>query len=163
TWRSDLVAGVTVGIVALPLALGFGVSSGLTVEQGLITAIVAGLLDAVFGGSHVQVPGPAGARRVGRLPSMASHGAGPIAAGMLRLGKVISIIPWPVIEGFTLGIACIIFLQQVALITSADPAEPGELSTYALVAAVQSLVAADPAHLLWALGAVAIVVAVMVL
>ena len=175
TWRSDLVAGVTVGIVALPLALGFGVSSGLTVEQGLITAIVAGLLAAVFGGSHVQVSGPTGAMVVVLLPIVASHGAGAIAAvtllaglmvmatGMLRLGKVIWIIPWPVIEGFTLGIACIIFLQQVPLITSADPAEPGELSTNALVAAVQSLVAADPAHLLWALGAVAIVVAVMVL
>src|SRR5699024_10821766 len=122
----------------------------------------------VFGGSHVQVSGPTGAMVVVLLPIVASHGAGAIAAvtllaglmvmatGMLRLGKVISIIPWPVIEGFTLGIACIIFLQQVPLITSADPAEPGELSTNALVAAVQSLVAADPAHLPWALGAVEI-------
>ncbi|MGO1685736.1 MAG: SulP family inorganic anion transporter, partial [Brachybacterium sp.] len=68
TWRKDLVAGVTVGIVALPLALGFGVSSGLTAEQGLITAIVAGLLAAVFGGSNVQVSGPTGAMVVVLVP-----------------------------------------------------------------------------------------------
>src|SRR5699024_4959461 len=175
TWRADLVAGVTVGIVALPLALGFGVSSGLTAEQGLITAIVAGLLAAVFGGSNVQVSGPTGAMVVVLLPIVASHGAGAIAAvtllaglmvmgtGLLRLGKVVSIIPWPVIDGFTLGIACIIFMQQIALLTTADAALPGALSSTALVAAVQSLAAADLAHLAWALGAVAIVVACMVL
>ena len=119
TWRKDLLAGVTVGIVALPLALGFGVSSGLTAEQGLITAIVAGLLAAVFGGSNVQVSGPTGAMVVVLVPIVANYGVGAIAAvtllaglivlvtGLLRLGKVVSIIPWPVIEGFTLGIACI--------------------------------------------------------
>ncbi|NMA76872.1 MAG: SulP family inorganic anion transporter, partial [Actinomycetales bacterium] len=175
TWRKDLVAGVTVGIVALPLALGFGVSSGLTAEQGLITAIVAGLLAAVFGGSNVQVSGPTGAMVVVLVPIVANYGAGAIAAvtllagllvmatGLLRLGKVVSIIPWPVIEGFTLGIACIIFMQQIPLITSSDPAVPGELSSNALVAAVQSLTTADATYLLWALGAVAIVAACMVI
>ena len=175
TWRKDLVAGVTVGIVALPLALGFGVSSGLTAEQGLITAIVAGLLAAVFGGSNVQVSGPTGAMVVVLVPIVANYGVGAIAAvtllaglivtvtGLLRLGKVVSIIPWPVIEGFTLGIACIIFMQQIPLITSADPAAPGEHSSNALVAAAQSLLAADPTYLLWALGAVAIVAACMVI
>ncbi|MGO1257979.1 MAG: SulP family inorganic anion transporter, partial [Brachybacterium sp.] len=175
TWRKDLLAGVTVGIVALPLALGFGVSSGLTAEQGLITAIVAGLLAAVFGGSNVQVSGPTGAMVVVLVPIVANYGVGAIAAvtllaglivtvtGLLRLGKVVSIIPWPVIEGFTLGIACIIFMQQIPLITSADPAAPGEHSSNALVAAAQSLIAADPAYLLWALGAVAIVAACMVI
>ncbi|HIY24790.1 MAG TPA: SulP family inorganic anion transporter [Candidatus Brachybacterium merdigallinarum] len=175
TWRQDLLAGVTVGIVALPLALGFGVSSGLTAEQGLVTAIVAGLLAAVFGGSNVQVSGPTGAMVVVLLPIVANYGAGAIVAvtliaglmvtvaGLLRLGKVVSIIPWPVIEGFTLGIACIIFLQQVPQITSATPAEPGELSTNALVAALQSLARADLVHLVWALGAVLIVAAVMVI
>ena len=175
TWRKDLVAGVTVGIVALPLALGFGVSSGLTAEQGLITAIVAGLLAAVFGGSNVQVSGPTGAMVVVLVPIVASHGVGAIAAvtllaglmvmatGLLRLGKVVSIIPWPVIEGFTLGIACIIFMQQVPLIASADTAEPGELSSNALVAAAQSLAAADLAHLAWGLGAALIVVAIMLI
>lgn len=175
TWRKDLVAGVTVGIVALPLALGFGVSSGLTAEQGLVTAIVAGLLAAVFGGSNVQVSGPTGAMVVVLVPIVANYGVGAIAAvtllaglmvmatGLLRLGKVVSIIPWPVIEGFTLGIACIIFLQQVPQITSADPAEPGELSSNALVAAVQSLAMADPQYLAWALGAVVIVAACMLI
>src|SRR5690606_8636496 len=80
TWRRDLIAGVTVGIVALPLALGFGVSSGLTAEQGLITAIVAGLVAAIFGGSNVQVSGPTGAMVVVLLPIVASHGVGAIAA-----------------------------------------------------------------------------------
>ncbi|GAA4521074.1 SulP family inorganic anion transporter [Brachybacterium paraconglomeratum] len=175
TWRKDLVAGVTVGIVALPLALGFGVSSGLTAEQGLITAIVAGLLAAVFGGSNVQVSGPTGAMVVVLVPIVANYGVGAIAAvtllaglmvmatGLLRLGKVVSIIPWPVIEGFTLGIACIIFLQQVPQITSADPAAPGELSSNAVVAAVQSLAVADLVHLAWALGAVLIVAACMLI
>jgi SulP family sulfate permease len=175
TWRKDLLAGVTVGIVALPLALGFGVSSGLTAEQGLITAIVAGLLAAVFGGSNVQVSGPTGAMVVVLLPIVANYGVGAIGAvtllagllvmgaGMLRLGRIVSIIPWPVIEGFTLGIACIIFLQQIPQITSAHPAAPGELSTNALVAAVQSLSRADLVHLAWAVGAALIVAACMLL
>nr|WP_229116012.1 SulP family inorganic anion transporter [Parenemella sanctibonifatiensis] len=173
TWKADLLAGVTVGIVALPLALGFGVSSGLTAEQGLVTAIVAGLLAAVFGGSNVQVSGPTGAMVVVLLPIVASHGAGAVAAvtllagiivlaaGALRLGRVVGVIPWSVIEGFTLGIACIIFLQQVPLVTSAEQAAPGEHSTNAFVAAIQSLAAADPTYLGWGLAAVAVVVASM--
>ncbi|HJB10843.1 MAG TPA: SulP family inorganic anion transporter [Candidatus Brachybacterium merdavium] len=175
TWRKDLLAGVTVGIVALPLALGFGVSSGLTAEQGLVTAIVAGLLAAIFGGSNVQVSGPTGAMVVVLVPIVATYGVGAIAAvtllaglivlvtGLLRLGRVVSIIPWPVIEGFTLGIACIIFMQQVPLVTSPVQAAPGELSSNALVAAVQSLRAADPVYLIWALGAVAVVAACMLI
>src|SRR5699024_11103534 len=173
TWRKDLLAGVTVGIVALPLALGFGVSSGLTAEQGLVTAIVAGLLAAIFGGSNVQVSGPTGAMVVVLVPIVATYGVGAIAAvtllaglivlvtGLLKLGRVVSIIPWPVIEGFTLGIACIIFMQQVPLVTSPVQAAPGELSSNALVAAVQSLLAADPVYLAWALGAAAVVAACM--
>ncbi|MGP5596660.1 SulP family inorganic anion transporter [Brachybacterium alimentarium] len=175
TWKGDLIGGVTVGIVALPLALGFGVSSGLTAEQGLVTAIVAGMLAAVFGGSNVQVSGPTGAMVVVLLPIVATQGAGAVAAvtllagvivvlaGALRLGRVVGVIPWPVIEGFTLGIACIIGMQQLPLITSAHQAEPGELSSNAIVAAVQSLLAMDPAHFVWGLGAVAIVVACMII
>ena len=175
TWKGDLLAGVTVGIVALPLALGFGVSSGLTAEQGLITAIIAGLLAAVFGGSNVQVSGPTGAMVVVLVPIVASHGVAAVAsvtrlagllvlaAGVLRLGRVVGIIPWPVIEGFTLGIACIIFMQQIPLVTSPVQAAPGEHSSNALVAAVQALSAADPGYLLLALGAVAVVVACMLI
>lgn len=126
-WRGDLLAGVTVGVVALPLALAFGISSGLDASAGIITAIVAGLVAAVFGGSNVQVSGPTGAMAVILAPIVATHGAGAvvvisilagivlIAAGVMRLGRVVVYIPWPVIEGFTAGIAIIIALQQVPL------------------------------------------------
>jgi SulP family sulfate permease len=125
SWRADAIAGVTVGIVALPLALAFGVTSGVGAEAGLITAIVAGVVAAVFGGSNVQVSGPTGAMVVVLAPIVATHGAGVVAlvavmagglvlaAGLARLGRVVGVIPWPVIEGFTVGIGAIIFLQQV--------------------------------------------------
>lgn len=175
TWRADLVAGVTVGIVALPLALGFGVSSGLTAEAGLVTAIVAGLLAAVFGGSNVQVSGPTGAMVVVLVPIVATHGPGAVATisvlagivvlalGALRLGRAVSFIPWPVIEGFTLGIAVIIFLQQVPLLTSPTPPGAADHSSNAVIAALQALAHADWGYVPWALGAVAVVVACMVL
>ncbi len=125
SWRKDVVAGLTVGVVALPLALAFGISAGLSARAGLITAIVAGIVAAVFGGSNVQVSGPTGAMAVVLLPVVARYGAGAvplvgIMAGVLvviaalaRLGRFLAFIPWPVIEGFTVGIALIIFLQQV--------------------------------------------------
>ncbi|GAA2013657.1 SulP family inorganic anion transporter [Microbacterium ulmi] len=174
TWRADLLAGLTVGIVALPLALGFGVSSGLTAEAGLVTAIVAGLLAAVFGGSNVQVSGPTGAMVVILVPIVATQGAAAVAtvsvvagivvvaAGALHLGRAVSFIPWPVIEGFTLGIAVIIFLQQVPLLLSPRTAHAGDHSPNAVVAAGQSLTGADWSYVPWALGAAAIVAACMV-
>lgn len=173
SWRADLLSGLTVGIVALPLALGFGISSGAGAEAGLITAIVAGIVAAVFGGSNVQVSGPTGAMVVVLAPIVASHGMGAVAivsilagiivllAGVLRLGRAVSVIPWPVIEGFTLGIAIIIFLQQVPALT--DPAAYGAAHGNVVIAAIESLVTADPLYLLWALGAVAIVAACMLL
>ncbi|KAA1418896.1 SulP family inorganic anion transporter [Nocardioides humilatus] len=123
--RRDLPAGVTVGLVALPLALGFGVSSGLGAGAGLITAIVAGALATVFGGSRVQVSGPTGAMTVVLVPIVAAHGADGVLvvgllAGMILLclgfagaGRFIRYVPVPVVEGFTLGIAIIIGLQQL--------------------------------------------------
>lgn len=147
TWRGDLLAGVTVGIVALPLALAFGISSGAGAEAGLVTAIVAGIVAAVFGGSNIQVSGPTGAMVVVLGPIVASHGPAVVAlvsvmagvvvliGGLLKLGRVVSFIPWPVIEGFTLGIAVIIFLQQVPAAIGATPGPSGN----ALVAALQSL------------------------
>jgi len=125
SWRDDLVAGLTVGVVALPLALAFGISSGLTAEAGLITAVVAGVVAAVFGGSDVQVSGPTGAMTVVLVPIVARHGAEAVlvvslmagallvVAALARLGRFLAYMPWPVIEGFTVGIAVIIFLQQV--------------------------------------------------
>jgi sulfate permease, SulP family len=170
TWRGDLVAGVTVGIVALPLALAFGVSSGAGAEAGLITAIVAGLVAAVFGGSNIQVSGPTGAMVVVLGPIVAAHGVGAVAvvsvmagmvvlaAGAARLGRVVSYIPWPVIEGFTLGIAVIIFLQQVP---AAVGSRPGP-SSNAFIAAVQSFEQISWSTLVWPLAVVALVAAIMV-
>ncbi|WP_217555613.1 SulP family inorganic anion transporter [Streptomyces sp. GbtcB6] len=123
--RRDLLAGLTVAIVALPLALGFGVSSGLGAEAGLATAVVAGALAAVFGGSNLQVSGPTGAMTVVLVPIVAAHGptgvltvglmAGVmlVALALLKAGKYMQYVPAPVVEGFTLGIACVIGLQQV--------------------------------------------------
>ena len=170
TWRGDLLAGVTVGIVALPLALAFGVSSGAGAEAGLITAIVAGLVAAVFGGSNIQVSGPTGAMVVVLGPIVAVHGVGAVAvvsimagvvvlvAGAAKLGRVVSYIPWPVIEGFTLGIAVLIFLQQVP---AAFGATPGA-STNALVAAIQSLGQIDGGTVVWPLLVVIVVAALMI-
>jgi SulP family sulfate permease len=124
-WRSDLIAGVTVGVVALPLALAFGITTGLGAASGLVTAVVAGLVAAVFGGSNVQVSGPTGAMTVVLVPIVARYGVDAvfvvsIMAGLLimlsavlRLGRYLEYMPWPVFEGFTIGIAIIIFLQQV--------------------------------------------------
>ena len=169
TWRGDVVAGITVGIVALPLALAFGVSSGAGAEAGLITAIVAGLVAAVFGGSHIQVSGPTGAMVVVLGPIVAVHGPGAVAAvsimagvivlvaGLARLGRIVSFIPWPVIEGFTLGIAVIVFLQQVPAAIGATAGE----STNALVAAAQALGDARWPDALWPAATVAGVVVIM--
>ena len=173
SWRGDLLAGITVGIVALPLALGFGISSGAGAEAGLITAIVAGVVAAVFGGSNVQVSGPTGAMVVVLAPIVASHGIAAVAlvslmagvvvliAGALRLGRAVSFIPWPVIEGFTFGIAVIIFLQQIPALTGAGAA--GASHTNVALTAVEALARADGTYLLWALGAVAVVAVCMLL
>lgn len=171
SWRVDVTAGITVGIVALPLALAFGVSSGAGPEAGLITAIIAGIVGAVFGGSHVQVSGPTGAMVVVLAPIIAVYGTGVLGilclmaglivlvAGALRLGRTVSYIPWPVIEGFTLGIAVIIFLQQVPTATGTEVGE----STNALVAAVQSLMTVTWPKLGLSLALVALVAAIMVI
>lgn len=168
TWRRDLLAGLTVGIVALPLALAFGVSSGAGAEAGLVTAIVAGVVAAVFGGSNVQVSGPTGAMVVVLGPIVASHGIGAltivsvlaggfvIVAGVLRLGQAVALIPWPVIEGFTLGIAVIIFLQQVPAAVGAT-AVGGE---NALVGTASALAAIGPGAVA-TLGLVLVVALIM--
>ncbi|MFJ6268782.1 SulP family inorganic anion transporter [Pseudarthrobacter oxydans] len=171
SWRTDLLAGITVGIVALPLALAFGVSSGVGAEAGLITAIVAGLVAAVMGGSPVQVSGPTGAMVVVLAPVVALHGPGSVAplslmAGLLvcvlgfsGLGRAVAFIPWPVVEGFTLGIAAIIFLQQVPPATGTS-AVPGHNT---LIAAVEAASAATVPTALVTLAVVAGVAVVMVL
>jgi len=123
--RRDIVAGLTVAVVALPLALAFGITSGLGAGAGLITAIVAGVLAAVFGGSSVQISGPTGAMTVVLVPIVAEFGGpGVLAVGLLAgailiglahggAGRLMQYVPLPVVEGFTVGIAVIIALQQV--------------------------------------------------
>lgn len=122
---ANLLAGATVAIVALPLALGFGVASGLGAAAGLITAVVAGVLAALFGGSNLQVSGPTGAMTVVIVPIVAGHGPGAVLtvgllAGLILLGlsfvgagRFVKFIPITVIEGFTAGIAAVILLQQI--------------------------------------------------
>jgi sulfate permease, SulP family len=121
----DLLAGVTVAVVALPLALGFGVASGMGAAAGIATAVVAGAVAAIFGGSNLQVSGPTGAMTVVLVPIVHKHGAGGVLtvgllAGVLlvalavaRVGRYVRYVPAPVVEGFTAGIAIVIALQQV--------------------------------------------------
>lgn len=128
----DLTAGVMVGLVALPLALGFGVSSGMGATAGLVTAIVAGAVAAVFGGSRVQVSGPTGAMTVVLVPIIATYGPdGVLVVGLMAgimliglgyagAGRFIRYVPVPVIEGFTIGIAVIIALQQAPAALGVD-------------------------------------------
>ncbi|HET7767486.1 MAG TPA: SulP family inorganic anion transporter [Chloroflexota bacterium] len=125
TFRADLVAGLTVAAVALPLALAFGVASGATAAAGLVTAIVAGMLLGALGGAPFQISGPTGAMSAVLIVVAARHGlagvwiAGVMAGllilllGAFRMGRVVSYIPSPVITGFTSGIATIIALGQL--------------------------------------------------
>ena len=121
----DVLAGLTVCAVALPLALAFGVSSGASAAAGLVTAIIAGIVIALLGGASYQISGPTGAMSAVLIGIVATHGlqgvffacfaAGILllAAGVLRLGRLIGFIPMPVIMGFTSGIAIIIALGQI--------------------------------------------------
>lgn len=152
-WRVDLLAGVTVAFVALPLALGFGVTSGAGATAGIVTAIVAGVVAAVFGGSNFQVTGPTGAMTAVLLPIVADYGVGAlpvlgigaglilIVLGLARVGRYVRFIPWPVVTGFTNGIAVIIFLQQLPnVLGTATP--HGESIVVLAVATVRAWAAA---------------------
>ncbi len=122
---SDLMAGVIVGIVALPLAIAFGIASGVTPEKGLFTAIIAGFIISLLGGSRVQIGGPTGAFIVivygivqqygltGLAIATMIAGLMLIAMGLMKLGTVIKFIPYPVVVGFTSGIALTIFATQI--------------------------------------------------
>jgi SulP family sulfate permease len=124
-WRGDVLAGLTVAIVALPLAMALGIASGATPNQGLITAVIAGFLISALGGSRVQVGGPTGAFVVivagiiaaqgypGLIVATLLAGVILIAAGYAGIGKLIRFIPMPVVTGFTSGIAVIIASSQV--------------------------------------------------
>ena len=124
-FTTDLLAGIIVGIVALPLAIAFGIASGVTPEKGIITAIVAGLLVSVLGGSKVQIGGPTGAFIIiiygiiqqygfeGLTIATLMAGVFLIMFGLLHLGTIIKYIPYPIVVGFTSGIALTIFTTQI--------------------------------------------------
>jgi SulP family sulfate permease len=121
----DLVAGVIVGIVALPLAIAFGIASGVTPQQGLYTAVIAGFIISLLGGSRVQIGGPTGAFVVivagivgkfgmdGLIIATLMAGVILIAMGLAKFGGLIKFIPFPILTGFTTGIAVIIFSSQI--------------------------------------------------
>lgn len=125
TFMADLMAGIIVGIVALPLAIAFGIASGVSPEKGIITAIVAGFIISVFGGSRVQIGGPTGAFIIiiygiiqqygmqGLTIATLMAGVFLILFGLLRLGTIIKYIPYPIVVGFTSGIAVTIFTTQI--------------------------------------------------
>ena len=124
-FKSDLVAGIVVGIVALPLAIAFGIASGVSPTVGLITAIIGGFIVSALGGCSVQIGGPTGAFIVIVYNIIATYGleglavatlmAGIllVALGVFRLGSVIKFIPYPIVVGFTAGIALTIFSTQI--------------------------------------------------
>ena len=138
---TDLAAGIVVGIVALPLAMAFAIASGVSPEKGLYTAIVAGFLISALGGSRVQIGGPTGAFVVLVFEIVQRHGLDGLALctfmaggillvlGLLRLGAAIKYIPYPVITGFTSGIAVIIFSSQLKdLLGLTTGSLPGDVS-----------------------------------
>ncbi|MFA5665208.1 SulP family inorganic anion transporter [Castellaniella sp.] len=134
-WARNIVAGVIVGVVALPLAMAFAIASGVKPEQGLYTAIVAGIVVSLFGGSRVQIAGPTGAFIVILSGVVADHGVAGLqlatlmaglmllAFGLVRMGGVIRYIPLPVILGFTAGIGVIIWVGQWQAFFGLPPVE----------------------------------------
>ena len=125
TFISDLMAGIIVGIVALPLAIAFGIASGVSPEKGIITAIIAGFIISFLGGSKVQIGGPTGAFIVivygiiaqygekGLIVATIMAGVLLILLGLFKLGTIIKFIPYPIVVGFTSGIAVTIFTTQI--------------------------------------------------
>lgn len=163
SWRRDLLAGLTVGVVALPLALGFAVATGVPAAMGLVTAVIAGAVAAVFGGSSFQVTGPTGAMTVVLVPLVAEHGPGVvaplavlaglivIAAALLRVGRLLDFVPWPLVEGFTIGIAVVIAAQQVPNALGVARSEH-ENALAAAVAAVGDFLRAPDLAIVWLLA-----------
>src|SRR3954453_22730511 len=142
SWRlffGDAVAGVTVALVALPLSIAIAIASGATPKAGLITAIIGGLLISLLGGSRVQIGGPTGAFIVvvagvisqfgfdGLLLATFLAGMILVAAGLVRAGRFIAMVPEPVIEGFTVGIALIIAVSQLKDLLGLSAHVPADL------------------------------------
>lgn len=163
--KSDMIAGLTVAIVALPLSMAIAIASGVTPDRGLYTAIVGGFIISLLGGSRFQIGGPAGAFIVLVAATVVQHGVdGLLLAtmisgmimlmiGLLRLGTFIKYIPYPVTVGFTSGIAVIIFASQAKelLGLTLSGAEPGPI-----VPKVAALAAALPTFNAAAVGVAAL-------
>ena len=169
---ADLMAGIIVGIVALPLAIAFGIASGVTPEKGLITAIVGGFIVSALGGSSVQIGGPTGAFIVivfgiiqgygleGLAIATAMAGALLVLMGLFRLGGIIKFIPYPIVVGFTSGIALTIFTTQIKdlLGLTIDKLPADCLSQWAVY--FQHLNSINPISLLIGVGSI-LIIAVM--
>jgi SulP family sulfate permease len=168
--RNNVLAGVVVGIVALPLAMAFAIASGARPEQGLYTAIVAALLTSIFGGTRVQISGPTGAFVAVLAIITAQHGiaglqiatlmAGVILLvfGIARLGAVIKYIPDPVIAGFTAGIGVIIFVGQWKDFLGLTPAASGLRFHEKLWSLIEAMPTVNPATAGLALSALGILI-----
>jgi len=165
--RNNVVAGIVVGVVALPLAMAFAIASGARPEQGLYTSIVAAVLTSLFGGTRVQISGPTGAFVAVLAIITAQHGIGGlqiatlmagvilVAFGVSRLGAVIKYIPHPVIAGFTAGIAVLIFVGQWKDFLGLAPAPSGlhfHEKLWSLLQALPTVSLATTGIALFALG-----------
>lgn len=168
SWRlfmGDVIAGVTVGLVALPLSIAIAIASGATPKAGLITAIVGGLFVSLLGGSRVQIGGPTGAFIVvvagvitqfgydGLLLATLLAGVIVVAAGLVRAGRFIALVPEPVIEGFTVGIALIIAVSQLKDLLGLSAYVPADL-VHGLPALWAASSQANPAALILGVAAI---------
>lgn len=163
----DLVAGLTVAIVALPLALAFGIASGLGAEAGITTAIIAGAIAAIFGGSKLQVSGPTGAMTVVLVPIV--HQFGPqgvllvgliagailVIAGFAKIGDHVHRLPTSLIEGFTAGIAIVISLQQFPFIFGVPASDAEKVWAGAFEVTMAGLANFNPVPVIMALAVTA--------
>ena len=164
---TDLLAGLTVAIVALPLALAFGEASGLGAGAGVVTAVIAGAIAAFFGGSNLQVSGPTGAMTVVLLPVVHQFGAGGVLqvgamAGVILIvlavsgiGRYVSYLPSSLIEGFTAGIAVVIAMQQIPNMLGIESGDNEKVWASAGQAIVEWMAAPDVVPLLLTLGVAA--------
>ena len=169
TLMADLMAGVIVGIVALPLAIAFAIASGVSPEKGIITAIVAGLAISALGGSRVQIGGPTGAFIVivagiinqyglqGLTIATLMAGIFLIGFGLLRLGTIIKYIPYPIIVGFTSGIAVTIFTTQVKDLLGMQMSDVPSDFIEKWIAYFHSLGSIDPWSAIVGIGSVALI------
>lgn len=157
--RRDLMAGLTIGIVAIPLSMALAIATGVPPQHGLYTAIVAGAIIALTGGSRFNISGPTAAFVVILFPIVASHGVGGlliatlmaglilVALGLARLGSLIQFVPYPVVLGFTAGIAVVIALLQLPDFLGLAGVELGDSTPHNLAAIVRAIPTLAPAEL----------------